>query len=239
MKVVSLDEFLAMEPGTVFQTLDLDGAVATYGILSVKGESFPPDAYRCSEIGIPDLKDQYYVGKPGDRDAEILSDLFVRRDAYPLTFERLGTQHTLTAYKEDIFVVWEDADVYNWAVRMVPVIRSAKKNMPKPPPPDMKKPLHVDEWLDNMHPFMNSTPELNYVHFMLNYFRYDAVTKMAYGSIMAQHKLFVTYEGKTWRVTGASRLGDVYLQSKLDKDHAYDERVPLDFTKLTNWRAQP
>jgi len=51
--------------------------------------------------------------------------------------------------------------------------------------------------------------------------------------VMKDIKLFCTYQGTRWRVTGASRLGDVWLTKNIDKDTGYDERVNV--SDITEW----
>ena len=46
--------------------------------------------------------------------------------------------------------------------------------------------------------------------------------------------LFCTYEGQTYRVTGASRLGDVWLTLDLCKNQGYEKRV--DVADCSDWR---
>ena len=48
---------------------------------------------------------------------------------------------------------------------------------------------------------------------------------------MKQFKLYCTYEGKRYRVTGASRMGDIWLHSDLSTPEPklfYEKRVDLD-----------
>lgn len=44
---------------------------------------------------------------------------------------------------------------------------------------------------------------------------------------IAAHKLFCTYEGIRWRVTGASRLGDVWLTLDFERNCGYEKRVDV------------
>lgn len=98
---------------------------------------------------------------------------------------------------------------------------------------------HVDDWLDVIPAYFGEEKALNYVHFMLEHFRRPAVVKLAYDPYMRDAKLFVTYVGVRYRVTGASRLGDIYLQPDFNQEHGYTQRVPLNFAKLTDWSDQP
>lgn len=95
--------------------------------------------------------------------------------------------------------------------------------------------VHVDDFLDDVY-VLSRTPHLKYVHFMFSHWRKPAIEKLAHEPFMAQFKLFVDWKGKTYRVTGASRLGDVYLTSDFNRNMGYEHRVGLDFTQLTNWR---
>ena len=51
------------------------------------------------------------------------------------------------------------------------------------------------------------------------------------------HKLFATYEGKRYRVTYASRMGDVCLSSDHSRAMGYDLRV--DVEKCSEWGPDP
>jgi hypothetical protein len=57
---------------------------------------------------------------------------------------------------------------------------------------------------------------------------------------LAQHSLFCTYKGRTYRVVGASRLGDVWLNRNFDKrtgySSGYEHRV--DVTECSNWERR-
>ena len=53
----------------------------------------------------------------------------------------------------------------------------------------------------------------------------------------SQPKLFATYDGVRYRVTMASRHGDVGLSLDHDRDYGYIKRAPVD--ALTELGAQP
>lgn len=95
--------------------------------------------------------------------------------------------------------------------------------------------LHVDEWLDT--PSRPSDRMENYAKFVLEYKRRPAWQIMAFEPWMKQFKLFCIYEGKRYRVTGASRMGDVWLASEFEREHGYDLRV--DIGKCTDWGDRP
>lgn len=42
-----------------------------------------------------------------------------------------------------------------------------------------------------------------------------------------EHKCFCEYNGKKYRIIGASRLGDIWLTKHFDKDKGYDKRVMI------------
>lgn len=97
--------------------------------------------------------------------------------------------------------------------------------------------LHIDDFLDSAYEIV-SRPGLAYAHFLFSHWRKPAVDKSMHEPFMRKFKLFVDYEGKTWRVTGASRMGDIWLQSDFTRDHGYTNRVDLVLTRFTNWRAE-
>lgn len=105
-------------------------------------------------------------------------------------------------------------------------------------PAELLKPMHIDEFLDEVK-WIADDPELNYVHFMLTYFRMPGIDKLRGSKFMSRFKLFVTFEGERWRVTGASRLGDIWLSKHFMQEHGYDRRVDFDLSKLTDWNNRP
>lgn len=49
--------------------------------------------------------------------------------------------------------------------------------------------------------------------------------------------LFCMYKGKQYRVTGCSRLGDVWLHSNFEEDTTYEHRVNVD--DCSDWSNHP
>jgi hypothetical protein len=94
---------------------------------------------------------------------------------------------------------------------------------------------HIDDFLDDTIALIDY-PHLKYPHFLFSHWRKSAVEKNAHYPFMRQFKLFADYEGETWRVIGASSLGDVWLTKNFNAENGYDRRVDPDFTKFTNWR---
>ena len=86
--------------------------------------------------------------------------------------------------------------------------------------------MHVDQFVDRHDTDL-------YASWMLFYFRLPAVLNIKFRSFFEGKKLFCTWRGERWRVTGASRLGDVWLTRNFKKDQGYDERVEID--ECSDW----
>ena len=87
--------------------------------------------------------------------------------------------------------------------------------------------MHVDDFIDG------EFTEHCYARWMFNHFRLPAVLRADFDQFMERYKLFCTYEGVRYRVTGASRLGDVWLTTDFQQDHGYQKRV--DIEKCSEW----
>ena len=100
---------------------------------------------------------------------------------------------------------------------------------------EVKEPTHVDNFIDYGTMFRNACKEENeaYARWVLNYFRHSAILKSAFYPFMREHKLFCEYEGKKYRVIGASRMGDVWLAKDFKLETGYDLRVCVD--NLSKW----
>jgi len=72
-----------------------------------------------------------------------------------------------------------------------------------------------------------------YARWVLNHFSLSAVCKNDFDEFMKDHLLFCDYEGKRYRVTGCSRLGDIWLASDFKREVGYDLRVAVD--DCSNW----
>ena len=92
---------------------------------------------------------------------------------------------------------------------------------------------HVDDW--------TGTPTQNrgeaYAKFFFLLRRTPAWMQYAMAEWMDPYKLFCTYQGKRYRVTGASRLGDIWLARDFDRENGYDLRV--DLAKCDEWSPEP
>lgn len=90
-----------------------------------------------------------------------------------------------------------------------------------------KEPLHVDEFI------WNHFGDDKYARFFFMLHRLPAAVQMDWQEWISQYKLFCTYKGERFRVTGASRLGDVWLARDFNKDTGYDLRV--DVQECSEW----
>lgn len=95
--------------------------------------------------------------------------------------------------------------------------------------------MHVDNFIDKM--CFKSTEAEVYAQWVLNHARLPASLKIKFDRFMNSFHLFATYEGKVYKVTGASRMGDIWLAEDFNRKNGYDLRVDLD--KLTNWSNRP
>lgn len=91
--------------------------------------------------------------------------------------------------------------------------------------------LHVDDFIDDS--FTYKTNSEKYARFVLNYFRLSAALTMDFEPFMKQYKLFCQYEGLKYKVTGASRMGDIWLSKDLTRDAGYDLRVCIE--ECSDW----
>lgn len=107
--------------------------------------------------------------------------------------------------------------------------------------PKLQGNVHIDTFLDAMPVMDFKGVGLYYAHWLFMHGRLPAYLKSVYKPFIREHRLFVDYEGKTYLVTGASRMGDIYLATDFNRGfgNGYDQRVTLNFEKLTNWRDTP
>jgi hypothetical protein len=103
-----------------------------------------------------------------------------------------------------------------------------------------EEPMHVDDWVQIAS--MENNPLVKYAAIFLLIHRLPSVVEYAMYEVLPETapdkmKLFCTYQGKRYRVTGASRMGDVWLQTNFDKDHGYLLRVTP--THCSEWNKEP
>ncbi len=109
------------------------------------------------------------------------------------------------------------------------------KLKPKAPPAEEEGFVHVDDFIDGH----DGDP---YARFVLNYFRLNAICNLDFRPFMEEHQLFCTYKGCAWpagryRVTGASRLGDIWLARDFEQETGYDYRVNV--ANCHEWSPNP
>lgn len=92
------------------------------------------------------------------------------------------------------------------------------------------EPRHVDDFIDD--PSSHS-----YASFVLNWLRAPADHQARFAPFMSRFRLYCTHGGKRYRVTMASRLGDIGLSSDPNRNAGYELRVMPD--ECSNWRCEP
>lgn len=107
--------------------------------------------------------------------------------------------------------------------------------IPNPPSVSDIAKDHVDDFIDT--PTWRPDASRDYARFVLNLMRLPAHLQCSFRPWIMQHPLFATYEGKRYRVTGASRLGDVWLARDMQRTVGYDLRVQID--KCSEWGDSP
>ena len=86
---------------------------------------------------------------------------------------------------------------------------------------------HVDDFIDD-----SATDR--YAASWFESYRRPAITKAREPD---KRKLFATYEGTRFRVTGCSRMGDVWLSADFNREWGYEKRVDVD--ACSGWSASP
>lgn len=94
--------------------------------------------------------------------------------------------------------------------------------------------MHVDDFIDG--PISTDQGE-RFAKWFFALHRFPAVLKMQVAPWMDKYKLYCTYQGKRWRVTGCSRMGDVWLALNFDREIGYDARVRVD--DCSEWGQLP
>lgn len=86
--------------------------------------------------------------------------------------------------------------------------------------------VHVDDFIDSIS--LDGTRQDiadTYAKFFFMLHRLPAYMKHQWNDLISQYKLFCTYKNKTYRITGCSRMGDIWITSDLDRDYGYELRV--------------
>lgn len=92
------------------------------------------------------------------------------------------------------------------------------------------KETHVDDFVQDM-------TKDRYARWVLFLHRLPALLRTDFAEQIAEQKLFADWKGRRYRVTGASRLGDVWLASNFNQEVGYDHRVSVD--ELSNFAKEP
>ena len=86
---------------------------------------------------------------------------------------------------------------------------------------------HVDDFIDRFDAG-KQTPAVKYARWFFHMHRLPAVLQADFKQWLGQYKLFCNWKGKKYRVTGCSRMGDIWLTDDFSKSVGYDHRVDLD-----------
>ena len=89
---------------------------------------------------------------------------------------------------------------------------------------------HIDDFIDDFQ-------EPKYPRWFFHLHRLPAILQADFSEWMKEYKLFCDYKGHQYRVTGCSRMGDVWITNNFERDCGYDKRV--DVTECLNWRDKP
>lgn len=87
--------------------------------------------------------------------------------------------------------------------------------------------MHVDEFIDDYE-------QDKYARWFFMLHRLSAFLQSDFSEWIKPFRLFCDYEEKKYRVTGASRLGDVWLTEDFNRETGYELRV--DIEKCSNWK---
>lgn len=87
--------------------------------------------------------------------------------------------------------------------------------------------VHIDDFIDSIG-FDREDRMDDYAKFFFLLHRLPAYMKFAFNEWIMKYKLFCSYNGKRYRVTGCSRMGDIWLALDPTQENGYDERVMID-----------
>jgi hypothetical protein len=94
--------------------------------------------------------------------------------------------------------------------------------------------IHVDQFTE-APPIDDHAAQ--YAAFFLLLHRLPSYLKVIFHEWIDQYKLFCTWRSKRYRVTGASRMGDIWLAQDFERDIGYDHRV--DLAECSAWSDKP
>ena len=93
--------------------------------------------------------------------------------------------------------------------------------------------MHVDDFINMPASHWVEDKEVRYATWILSKFRLCETLQAAWQEFYEGRQLYCTYKGKRFRVTGASRLGDIWLHSDFTVDCGYEHRV--DVAECSAW----
>ena len=76
-----------------------------------------------------------------------------------------------------------------------------------------------------------------YARIVFSLFRLPASAALDMNTFILKLKLYCTYEGERYRVTGASRMGDIWLSKDFNRTSGYEKRVMVD--QCSEWANTP
>lgn len=101
--------------------------------------------------------------------------------------------------------------------------------------------VHIDNFIDRATFFEKreeSAEILNYAKLFFLIKRLPAYMRIQFDDILGDNlKLFCTYNGGRFRITGASRMGDIYLNKNHNDNVGYNIRVCIN--EVTNLGKEP
>ena len=97
---------------------------------------------------------------------------------------------------------------------------------------------HVDDFVEHGMKWDHESGEAEvYARWVLMLHRLPAILLNRFSSYISQYPLFCTWRGERYRVTGASRMGDVWLAKNFKRECGYDERVNVAY--CSDWSKKP
>lgn len=96
---------------------------------------------------------------------------------------------------------------------------------------NLNKEMHIDDFIDGG--YFNQSESEKYARWCFLLFRLPALLQHDFKEYTKQYKLFCTYKDQKYRVTGASRLGDIFLSKDFNREYGYDKRVL--YTDCLDW----
>jgi hypothetical protein len=97
---------------------------------------------------------------------------------------------------------------------------------------------NADYFIDyGTHPKDGDEPHEDYARWILLHFRQSAALQRTFFKFLDGKRLFCLYKGDCFRVTGASRLGDIWITDNYSQETGYKHRVLP--SELSGWSPEP